>query len=159
MREEDPETYGLTMLTSSIGINASRDRVLYRSVLMKTPEVVSGVYDEVSNTMSGLQPLTLEYQIGTDLMVESLTFEEISREFCNMEGDDALELFTGGIYFYNHQSGNFERMELAGRTMDVEELRPYLSPGNILTVRYVYEGTGSHNVIQLPMPMVAGREK
>ena len=41
---------------------------------------------------------------------------------------------------------------------DVEELRSYLSPGNILTVRYVYEGTGGYNAVQLPMPMVAGRE-
>ncbi len=159
LREEDPETYGLTMLTSAIGVNASRDRVLYRSVLMKTPGVVTGIYDETSNTMSGLQPLTLEYQLGTDLMVESLTFEEVSQEFCDIKDDDTLELFTGGIYFYNHQSGNFDRMELTNRTMDVEELRPYLSPGNILTVRYVYEGTGSQNVIQLPMPMAAGREK
>jgi len=159
LREENPETYGLTMLTSAIGVNASRDRVLYRSVLMKAPEVVTGIYDEASNTMSGLQPLTLEYQMGTDLTVESLTFEEVSGEFCNVEGEEVLELFTGGIYFYNHESGNFDRMELAGRTMNVEELRPYLSPGNVLTVRYVYEGTGSHNAIQLPMPMVAGREK
>lgn len=43
--------------------------------------------------------------------------------------------------------------------MNVDQLRPYLSPGNTLTVRYVYGGQKSYNAIQLPMPMVAGRER
>ena len=48
-------------------------------------------------------------------------------------------------------------MDLEGKTLQVSELSSYLSPGNVLTVRYVYEGTGGYNAIQLPMPMVAGR--
>ena len=31
--------------------------------------------------MSGAEPLTLEYQFGTDIDVESLTFENVSEEF------------------------------------------------------------------------------
>lgn len=158
LEEENPETYGLTMVTSAIGVDAYKDRVLYRSVLMKTPEVVTGTYDQNTNSMTSLEPLTLEYQMGTDITVESLTFEPVSDELRRKETGDAFEIFEGGIYFYNHGSGNFERMELENRTMDVEELRPYLSPGNILTVRYVYEGTGGFDAVQLPMPMVAGRE-
>ncbi len=48
---------------------------------------------------------------------------------------------------------------IEGQTLDVEELRPYLSPGNTLTVRYVYDGIAGYNDLQLPMPMVAGRER
>lgn len=157
LAEGDGETYGLTMVTSAIRVDTSRDQVLYRSVLMKTPEVVTGSYDQATNSMTSLEPLTLEYRMGTDITVESLTFEPVSQELRGT-GAGGFEAFDGGIYFYNHGSGNFERMELEGKTMDVEELRPYLSPGNILTVRYVYEGTGGYDAVQLPMPMVAGRE-
>jgi len=153
------ETYGLTMLTSAVAVNASRESRLYRSVLMKTPKVVTGEYDARSNSMSGLEPLTLEYQMGTDIRVESLTFEPVSEEFFDEGRNDYITAFTGGIYFYNHSTGRFDRMETDGRTMDVSELGEYLSPGNILTVRYVYEGTESYRAIQLPMPMVAGREQ
>ena len=126
---------------------------------MKTPKVVSGVYDANANSMTGSEPLTLEYQLGTDIRVESLTFEPVSEIFLRNDSDNYIEAFTGSIYFYNHATGIYDKMELEGRTMNVEELGPYLPPGNVLTVRYVYEGTGRYNQIQLPMPMVAGREQ
>jgi len=107
--------------------------------------------------MSGAEPLTLEYQMGTDIRVESLTFMPVSETFTSENQSEEIEAFVGGIYFYNHSSGVFDRIELEDGTLDVEQLGPYLSPGNILTVRYVYEGTGSYRAIQLPMPMVAGR--
>ena len=50
------------------------------------------------------------------------------------------------------------RKELEETTLDVEQLKPYLSPGNTLTVRYAYNG-GGFDAIQLPMPMAAGRER
>ena len=159
LRETDPETYGHTMLTSLVSVNASKDRLLYRSVLMKIPKVVNGTYNAKSNSMNGTEPLTLEYQMGTEIEVESLTFEPVSKEFLKDSSDSYIEAFTGSIYFYNYISGNFDRMDLEGQTMDVDQLRPYLSPGNTLTVRYVYDGPGSYNEIQLPMPMVAGRER
>lgn len=158
LREPDPETYGHMMLTSSVSVNASRDRTLYRSVLMRVPRVISGSYDVRSNAMRGTEPLTLEYQMGTDIDVESLTFEPVSEDFLSQDGNQYIQAFTGGIYFYNYSSGNYDRIELTGETLDVEALRPYLSPGNTLNVRYVYDGSHSYNAIQLPMPMVAGRE-
>ncbi|MCC8126373.1 MAG: hypothetical protein LIO92_03105 [Clostridiales bacterium] len=159
LEEESAETYGMTMLTSSIAVNASQDSRIYRSVLMKTPVVITGKYDAKTNTLSGAEPVTLEYQMGTDISVESLTLEPISEVFRERDGDTQVEAFTGSIYFYNHGTGSFDKMEHTEETMDLEMLRPYLSPGNILTVRYVYEGTGSYRQIQLPMPMVAGRSQ
>lgn len=159
LREPEPETYGHTMLTSLVSVNASRDRLLYRSVLMKAPKVVSGSYYAQSNSMGGTEPLTLEYQMGTEIDVESLTFESVSEEFLRDGSDRYIEVFEGSIYFYNYRSGNFDLMDLEGKTMNVEQLQSYLSPANTLTVRYVYDGPGSYNAIQLPMPMVAGRER
>lgn len=160
LKNPSEEVYGITMLTSSISVNASHDSVLYRSVLMKTPTIISGTYDTETNSMNGMEPLTLEYQFGTDIAVESVTFEPVSEEFLNADKSDYTQVFTGRIYFYNYGTGNFDEIaDLEGTTMDVEQLRFYLSPGNTLTVRYVYEGTGSFDSIQLPMPMAAGRER
>ena len=108
--------------------------------------------------MSGAEPLTLEYQFGTDIEVESLTFETVSEEFSDTGNGSLSRIFTGSIYFYNYGTGNFDKMELEGKTLNVEQLKPYLSPGNTLTVRYAYNG-GGYDAIQLPMPMVAGRER
>lgn len=159
LKDKAAETYGVTMLTSSMEVNASRERSLYRSVLMKEPKVVSGSYDSAVNSMAGMEPLTLEYQLGEDIDVESLTFESVNEEFLEADRNSFTEAFTGSIYFYNYGTGNFDLMELEGQTLDVEELRPYLSPGNTLTVRYVYDGIAGYNDLQLPMPMVAGRER
>ena len=159
LKRVSEETYGLTMLTVSMPVNASQDRSLYRSVLMKTPKVVNGTYDETTNSMGSAEPLTLEYQLGGDIEVESLTFETVSEEFLEEGNSSFTEAFGGSIYFYNYGSGNFDQVNLEGRTMDLDQLRPYLSPGNTLTVRYVYDGVGGYNAIQLPMPMVAGREQ
>lgn len=159
LKTPSKETYGLTMLTASMAVNASKDRSLYRSVLMKTPKVVSGSYDETTNSMVSSEPLTLEYQLGGDIEVESLTFEGVSAEFLEEGNTSFTEAFTGSIYFYNYGSGNYDLVDLEDRTMDLAQLRPYLSPDNTLTVRYVYDGIGGYNSIQLPMPMVAGREQ
>ncbi len=159
LQDTDAETYGLTMLTSSIAVNASRDRSLYRSVLMKTPNVSSGNYTAANNSMTGTEPVTLEYYLGNDIDVESLTFEPVSQEFLEAENSTYIEVFTGSIYFYNYTTGNYDLMNLDGRTLTVEQLNPYLSSANSITVRYAYDGSGSYNAIQLPMPMVAGRER
>lgn len=158
LKDSSAETYGITMLTQTVPVNASRDRLIYRSVLMKTPKVTGGSYDAETNSMSTAQPLTLEYQFGTDIEVESLTFENVSEEFAGSGNNSLSRIFTGSIYFYNYASGNFDKMELEGKTLDVDQLKPYLSPGNTLTVRYAYNG-GGYDAIQLPMPMVAGRER
>ncbi|MGN0158595.1 MAG: hypothetical protein ACI39W_05575 [Brotaphodocola sp.] len=160
LKDSSAEIYGITMLTSSVSVNASQDSTLYRSVLMKTPTIISGNYQAETNSMNGMEPLTLEYQLGTDIAVESLTFEPVSEEFLNTGKSNYTEVFTGTTYFYNYSTGNFDAIpELEGTTLEVKQLSSYLSPGNTMTVRYVYEGTGSFHSIQLPMPMVAGRER
>lgn len=157
LQSDAAETYGLTMLTELIAVNASQNSMIYRSALMKTPRVITGSYDSANNSMSGAEPLALEYQLGEDIEVESLTFETVSEVF--LEGENYTEAFTGSVYFYNYATGNYDRVDPIGKTMNVEELQSFLSPANTLTVRYVYDGGGNYGQIQLPMPMVAGRGK
>lgn len=159
LKEASPKTYGLTMLTSSVAVNASQDSSLYRSVLMKRPEVISGTYTAATNSMNGNEPVTLEYYLGTDIDVESLMFEPISQEFLGADSGTYIEVFTGSIYFYNVRTGSYDPVKLDGDPLELAELHPYLSQDNALTVRYVYSGTGSYGEVQLPMPMVAGRER
>lgn len=159
LKEASPETYGLTMLTSSVAVNASQDSSLYRSVLMKKPEVISGTYTAATNSMNGNEPVTLEYYLGTDIDVESLMFEPISQAFLGSGSGTFLEVFSGSIYFYNVRTRSYDLVELDGEPLELAELRPYLSQDNALTVRYVNSGTGGYGEVQLPMPMVAGRER
>lgn len=159
IKDQTAETYGVTMLTSAIEVNASRDRSIYRSVLMKEPKVINGSYDPFIHSMGSMEPLTLEYQLGEDIDVESLTFESVNEEFIKADENSYTEVFAGSIYFYNYRTGNFDEKELEGRTLDVSQLGPYLSPVNTLTVRYVYDGNAGYHDLQLPMPMVAGRER
>lgn len=158
LKTPSEDTYGLTLLTSSLAVNSSSDPMIYRSALMKAPTVISGTYEEQTNTMGASEPLTLEYQLGGDIEVESLTLEPISEIFLK-NGGGYSEAFSGGIYFYNYGSGNYDLIDLDGQTMTVDQLKPYLSPANTITVRYVYDGSGGYSSIQLPMPMVAGKER
>ncbi len=156
--QSEGDTYGITMLTSSLSVASSRNGQVYRSVLMKTPVVVTGEYNARNNTMNGALPLTLEYQLGTDLLVEDLTFRSVSDAFTGIGDErDQATIFSGSMYLYNHITGSYDKLDTVDAVLSTEDLRPYLSPGNILTVRYIYEGTGSLREIELPMPMVTGR--
>lgn len=158
LKTPSEDTYGLTLLTASLAVNSSSDPMIYRSALMKAPTVVSGTYEDRTNTMGASEPLTLEYQLGGDIEVESLTLEPISEIFLK-DGGGYSEAFSGGIYFYNYGSGNYDLVDLDGQTMKADQLKPYLSPANTITVRYVYDGSGGYSSVQLPMPMVAGKER
>ena len=158
LKTPSEDTYGLTLLTSSLAVNSSNDPMIYRSALMKAPVVVSGTYEDQTNTMGASEPLTLEYQLGGDIEVESLTLEPISEVFLK-DGGGYSEAFSGGIYFYNYGSGNYDLIDQDGKTIKMDQLKPYLSPANTITVRYVYDGSGGYSSVQLPMPMVAGKER
>ena len=64
------------------------------------------------------------------------------------------------MYFYNYNTGSYDRMDAAVGTYDRSQLDPYLSPGNTLTVRYVYDQTEDYmgNII-LPVVTAIGRSE
>ena len=51
-------------------------------------------------------------------------------------------------------------MDTHVQSYDREALEPYLSPGNTLTIKYVYDATGDYTWnIMLPILTVTGRSK
>lgn len=154
------ETYGMSMFTSTVSVNTKKAGMTSRSALMKTPTVVSGQYYADSNAIYGIDPVALEYSLGNDLEVEKLTFENPSEEFLNSESFYYTTTFKGNMYFYNHDTGNYDAMDPNKTVYKAGELTPYLSPGNTLTVKYVCDNTVDNNwYVTLPMLTVVGRDK
>ena len=152
---EEYDAFGLTMLTSSIEVNATQDRMRYRSGLLKRAQAVQGSYDPAGNMIYSPEPATVEYSLGGDLEVSRVEFCPVSPVFAGNE-DSGRQLFAGEMYVYNHVTGNFDRMD--DMVLEGEELMVYLSPGNELTVRFVGSQDSMYSWVVLPMPMVTGRE-
>ncbi len=150
---------GSTVVSSAVSVYSSEDEVLYRSALAKTPKVLGGSYDQESNALYGMDPVTLEYSLGNDVRVESLFFDYVSEVFtANPSGDDLVP-FEGSIYFYNHNTGAFDEMDPQKREYEDYQLAGYLSPGNTITVRYVYANMNQYNWnVLLPALNIVGRE-
>lgn len=161
MGQRKVEAYGLNMFTSALPVyNETEDGVLYRSALMKAPRAQSGSYDYRTNSMYGSDSLTLEYSIGNDIDLEGVTLRSISPEFMENQMLGPLYIFSGDIYFYNYNTGIFDKAEDGKDQFSVGELLPYLSPGNTLTIKYIdtsQEDSGWDEI--LPMVMVKGKEK
>lgn len=156
------ETEGLTLTTARIPVNQKADGRTYRCALEQYPKIRSGSYDQRGNTVyvgEPSEPLVLEYFLGSNLEIDSLTMDWISPEFVDNPRYQYLEKFDGSMYFYNYETGRNDRMDLTKTVYTKEELRPYLSPSNSITVRYSGEAKSdtAWNMI-LPILYVTGRE-
>lgn len=164
-QEDDPlhlnsdEIVGLTVMASSLPVYSGDDEVVYRSALVKKPVVVSGSYYSSNNTLYGIDPLVLEYSLGNDLEIEKLFFDYVSDSFTDTAKISSLRPFRGSIYFYNHGTGSFDKMNEAQTMYTRKQLEPYLSPGNNITVKYLYSNTLEYSWdILLPILNLTGRE-
>ena len=163
--EDDPlhlDTYeveGITVVSSSIPVYQDEDGVVYRSALMRKPTVISGSYYNMSNTLYGIDPLTIEYSLGNDIEVEKLYIRYVSESFTETASAGSLTPFTGSIYFYNHNTGNYDKMNERQLMYTREQLDDYLSPGNTIMVKYLYSNVSEYSWdILLPMLDIVGRE-
>ena len=160
LKKNDYEAYGCTLLTSELDVNYEKGGNVYRSAMQKQPNVLSGEYDADRNTMYGMAPVILEYYLGNETDVEALDFHPLTAE-----ASDSLRYyytvpFTGGMYFYNYNTGDYDLMKPEKDHYTREELEEYLSPGNTITVKYVYDTTGEYTWnIMLPVLTVTGRSK
>ena len=126
----------------------------YQSVLAKSPAIIGGGYDSRNNTMYGLDPVILEYQLGTDMNIDELHFEKISGEIADLVDPDVYEIFKGEMSFFNYRTNRYDLKSNDILTYTGEELAPYLSPSNTMTIRYV---DISSVMVALPMLSVSGR--
>ena len=150
---------GKTVAASDISVYSGEDAVIFRSGLIKKPVVLGGSYDASNNTLFGADPVTLEYSLGNDVRIVKLMFDQVSTEFIkNVSGSD-LKPFEGKIYFYNHSTGKYDLMDSMKDSYEAYELTSYLSPGNTITIKYVYENMTDYNWnVVLPMLDIVGRE-
>lgn len=160
VRKNRYECDGTTILTSMVDINTMMDGETYQTALRQRPAVTSGNYRYQTNSVFGVDPSILEYSLGSDLEVEKISFTQVSPSFMEDEKYSYIVPFQGSVSFYNYESGSYDLMEAAKTEYSGEELHPYLSPSNTLTVKYVPEGTSEYNwECVLPVPMVTGRRK
>ena len=154
------ECSGLTILTSTVSINTTRGGEVCRSALMRRPNATSGNYKADSHSMFGIDPTVLEYSLGSDLDVEKITFNRLSPAFTEDEKYKYIVPFHGTVSFYNYDSSGYDLMDPDKMVYTDSELRPYLSPSNTMTVKYMPENASEYNWDSLlPIPMVTGRRK
>ena len=159
---EQAVSYGCSLYVQTIPVDFRRGDELYRSALSGDPRVVSGDYDAGGNTVTGTAPVVLEYALGSDITPTSLKFQELSEEFSGKttESGQRLLSFRGIRALYNYQTGAYDTLSSTQNRLDGEELLPYLSPSNTVTVRYIPdENAESGSRMFLPVPMVTGIEK
>ena len=160
LTDQGIETYGCTLLTSQINVNYEQGGMVYRSAMQKHPNVLSGEYDAVRNTIYGMNPVILEYYLGNDLDVETLDFHRLSDEVVANLRYYYTVPFTGDMYFYNYNTGSYDLMDSSRSRYNKEDLEAYLSPGNTVTVKYVYDTAGEYTWnIMLPVLTVTGRRQ
>lgn len=151
---------GSTVASSVVGVYSSEDEVLYRPAVIRQPSVIGGNYDESTNSLYGVDPVTLEYSLGNDVRIERLKFDYVSEEFVNQDDGSQITSFAGNIYFYNHNTGTFDIKDSLKLEYESDELIPYLSPGNTIIIRYAYENMTEYNWdVLLPMLNVVGRSR
>ncbi len=147
---------GHTVVSSGIQVYPADDQITYRSVMIQTPEVMSGSYAPYTNSLYGVDPVTLEYTLGNDVRIEKLILSPVSETFIK---GSSLTPFSGSMYFYNHSTGNFDEMDPVKREYDANELAPYLSPGSTIMIKYVYDRDGVYSWdVLLPALSIVGRE-
>lgn len=155
-------TEGLTMVTAKVDLSREEGELIYRTALEQVPQVISGNYEPRYNSMytgEPSEPAIIEYSLGNDLDIVRVDFNTLSPAFINNPKYPYLNIFTGKMYFYNYNTGRNDLME-EKESYTAQELAPYLSPTNTLTVKYVSEGTNEYGWDrQLPMLYVTGRER
>lgn len=155
----DAEKTGLTVVSSTLPVYQGEEGMIYRSAFMKRPTVISGSYYSYNNTLYGIDPLVLEYELGNDMEVEKLLFRYVSDDFIDTVKSNSLTPFFGSVFFYNHNTGSYDKMYENQRMYTRKQLEPYLSPGNTITIKYLYKNVSEYIWdVLLPMLDVIGRE-
>lgn len=150
---------GLTMLTAAAEADMRQDDLVYRSAMRTAPKVINGSYRTSGNTIIGTNPVTLEYSLGSDLEIKKLRFENMSAMFKETTSLGQIQPFAGSIYFYNYESGEYELIVRSRLEFEDWQLKPFLSPGNTITVRYVCDSAMEYGNVVLPILYVTGRER
>ena len=149
------ESYGVTMVTAALPLSEIDGEDRSYAALSRDPELVSGDYDERSNSISGKETTILTYHLGDNAEITGLrAMSSVQME--NTE-DSNLTRFRGSICFYNYESGGYDSISLT-EPLDEQQLSPYLNESNALQVRYAPRNNSGQRQY-LPMLLVRCREQ
>lgn len=153
----DNDVRGFSLYTATLETDRREGNQVYHTSLERQPRVIHGAYSAEKNTMDGMSPLTLEYDLGRGITVKKLSFLSVSEEFLENPKYGSFPLFDGELYFYNYRTGNYDQMESGQEEFLGWQLENYLSDENKLTVKYAYDKEYLPD-ISLPVLAVVGTE-
>ena len=154
LTNEALQSYGSMLITATVPVDSRKDGLVFRSVLSRTPEVLSGDYIADTNSFYPGEPVVLGYLADPDISIRTLIFEEADPVFENGDSDAAIRSFSGTISFYNYGTGNFDDAPEGKRVFDSSDLLHYLSPDNMITVRYAETAAGIGGQLDAALPVV-----
>ena len=152
---------GMTLLFSTVEVNSRKDDLIYRSAMQHIPEVLSGDYLSATNSFYRGEPVVLGYLLGPELVISSLRFEMPDTMFEASDPEQGASGFRGVISLYNYGTGNFDDLPAGRLEITAEELRHYLSPDNMITVRYADSASQAERALDTALPVltVIGEER
>jgi len=156
LENNELESSGITLLSSTIAVNSRQDKMIYRSALLRDPTVLSGDYMDATNSTYAGEPVVLEYSLGNDVIVDHVDFEMADPVFLNTESENRTNLFAGTVSLYNYSTGNFDETDISKGSFSASELSDYISPGNTISIRYVPSGNsgGINSQLDTALPML-----
>ena len=137
------------------------DGQVYRCGQIREPSVTSGMGANYGNSMIlyGTDPAVVEYDLGTDLVIEKYSFLPVSDEFFLGSQYSYIRPFSGEAGFYNQKTGSYDPVDIRKQDFSREELADYIAADGKITVRYTGGSDAENGISQtLPLLMVTGRE-
>lgn len=158
--QTDIDSYGFTMVVSSLPLSTRVGDVYSYSALSTDPKIQSGDYDATENTVASAWPTTLEYHLGEGSDITSLTIESLSADDAgDAKSIGSMRPFRGSMSFYNYATGGFDVIDVGNGVLTRAQLDSYLDEDNVLIVRYTSseENAGIDERCYLPMLTVTAR--
>jgi hypothetical protein len=155
LENQSLESYGVTMMVSSLPVNTTADGLYTYSALSTNPEADSGDYDLASNTISGSVPAVLTYHLGEDESIVRIRVESLEVSERADSNVSEVSPFRGSMSFYNYSTGGFDVIDVGkDGILSGEQLTPYLNAENVLRVRFVSRGDNSGSLTREYLPML-----
>lgn len=152
---------GRTFYTQKIDCAMGTDGEVYRCGQIREPSVTSGIGANYGNSMIlyGTDPVVVEYDPGTDIVIEKFSFLPVSDDFFQGNQYSYIRPFSGETSFYNEKTGSYDPVDIRKQDFSREELADYIAADGKITVRYTAGSDAEIGVSQtLPLLMVTGRE-
>ena len=152
---------GRTFYTQEISCAMGADGEIYRCGQIQEPSVTSGMGASYGNSMIlyGTDPAVVEYDPGTDIVIEKYSFLPVSDDFFQESQNSYIRPFSGETSFYNEKTGSYDPIDIRKQDFSREELADYIAADGKITVRYTGGSDAESGISQtLPLLMVTGRE-